>query len=67
MKKNQRLPRPILTPSTKAEKGDHDVSVSRDEILAMGAHRRRRTSIAPPRCARALFAFGQQERAAPRA
>jgi phosphoribosylaminoimidazole-succinocarboxamide synthase len=25
-----------LTPSTKAEKGDHDVSVSREEILAMG-------------------------------
>ena len=27
---------PILTPSTKAAKGDHDVSVSRDELLAMG-------------------------------
>ena len=36
MKKNQRLPRPILTPSTKAAKGDHDVSVSREELLAMG-------------------------------
>jgi phosphoribosylaminoimidazole-succinocarboxamide synthase len=36
MKKNQPLPRPILTPSTKAAKGDHDVSVSRDELLAMG-------------------------------
>lgn len=36
MKKNQRLPRPILTPSTKAAKGDHDVSVSKDELLAMG-------------------------------
>lgn len=36
MKKHQRLEKPILTPSTKAEKGDHDVSVSRDEILAMG-------------------------------
>src|SRR5260221_8056374 len=34
--KNQKLERPILTPSTKAEKGDHDVSGSRDEILAMG-------------------------------
>ena len=33
MKKNQRLPAPILTPSTKAEKGDHDVSASREEIL----------------------------------
>jgi len=37
MKKNQRLPKAILTPSTKAEKGDHDRSVSREEILAMGA------------------------------
>ncbi|HEX7843789.1 MAG TPA: phosphoribosylaminoimidazolesuccinocarboxamide synthase [Kofleriaceae bacterium] len=36
MRKNQPLPHPILTPSTKAAKGDHDVSVSRDELLAMG-------------------------------
>jgi phosphoribosylaminoimidazole-succinocarboxamide synthase len=36
MRKNQPLPAPILTPSTKAAKGDHDVSVSRDELLAMG-------------------------------
>jgi len=36
MKKNEPLPRPILTPSTKAAKGGHDVTVSRDELLAMG-------------------------------
>ena len=36
MRKNQRLPAPILTPSTKAAKGDHDVSVSKDELLAIG-------------------------------
>ncbi|HVK87770.1 MAG TPA: phosphoribosylaminoimidazolesuccinocarboxamide synthase [Kofleriaceae bacterium] len=36
MRKNQPLPAPILTPSTKAAKGDHDVSVSRAELLAMG-------------------------------
>ena len=36
LKKNDKLPHPILTPSTKAAKGDHDVSVSRDELLAMG-------------------------------
>jgi len=36
MTKNQKLPKPILTPSTKAAKGDHDVSVSKDELLAMG-------------------------------
>ena len=36
LKKNQKLDRPILTPSTKAEVGEHDVSASREEILAMG-------------------------------
>lgn len=36
MKKNQALPTPILTPSTKAAKGGHDISVSRTELLAMG-------------------------------
>ena len=29
MKPHQKLPRPILTPSTKAPKGEHDMSVSR--------------------------------------
>ncbi|MEM9188318.1 MAG: phosphoribosylaminoimidazolesuccinocarboxamide synthase [Myxococcota bacterium] len=36
LRKHQRLDAPILTPSTKAAKGDHDVSASRAEILAMG-------------------------------
>ena len=36
LKKHQKLPEPILTPSTKAQQGDHDVSASREEILAMG-------------------------------
>ncbi|HRC56689.1 MAG TPA: phosphoribosylaminoimidazolesuccinocarboxamide synthase [Kofleriaceae bacterium] len=36
MVKNQQLPEAILTPSTKAAKGGHDVSVSRQELLAMG-------------------------------
>ena len=34
--KNQKLPTPILTPTTKAPKGEHDVSGSREEILATG-------------------------------
>ena len=34
LKKHQRLPAPILTPTTKAPKGEHDVSGSREEILA---------------------------------
>jgi phosphoribosylaminoimidazole-succinocarboxamide synthase len=37
LKKHEKLPAPILTPSTKAEKGGHDISASRDEILKMGA------------------------------
>ena len=36
MTKNQKLPQAILTPSTKAAKGDHDISVSREELLALG-------------------------------
>ena len=35
LKKHQKLAEPILTPSTKAAKGDHDVSASRAEILAL--------------------------------
>lgn len=37
LKKNQRLARPLLTPATKAPKGEHDVSASRDEIVRSGA------------------------------
>jgi phosphoribosylaminoimidazole-succinocarboxamide synthase len=33
LKKHARLPEPILTPSTKAPHGDHDISASRAEIL----------------------------------
>ncbi len=36
LKKNQKLDKPILTPSTKAEHGDHDESVSREQILERG-------------------------------
>lgn len=58
MRKNQKLERPILTPSTKAEKGDHDRSVSRDEVLAMGALTSAEFDRAAEMCAR-VFAFGQ--------
>ncbi len=37
LKKDQKLDHPIITPSTKAAKGGHDISVSRKEILEMGA------------------------------
>ena len=59
MRKNQRLERPLLTPSTKAEKGAHDQSVSREEILAMGALSAEDFDAAAEMCAR-LFAFGQE-------
>ncbi|MFO0550193.1 MAG: phosphoribosylaminoimidazolesuccinocarboxamide synthase [Polyangiaceae bacterium] len=36
LRKNDPLPAPILTPSTKAPKGGHDISVSRAELLAEG-------------------------------
>lgn len=36
LKRDQKLEKPILTPSTKAEKGDHDESVSREDILSRG-------------------------------
>jgi phosphoribosylaminoimidazole-succinocarboxamide synthase len=37
LRKHERLPEPILTPSTKAAKGGHDVSLGRDAILAQTA------------------------------
>lgn len=36
LKKDQRLEKPILTPSTKAEKGDHDESVAPEVLLERG-------------------------------
>jgi len=36
MKKDQKFPQPILTPSTKAEHGAHDESVSGEEIVKRG-------------------------------
>jgi phosphoribosylaminoimidazole-succinocarboxamide synthase len=58
LRENERLPEPILTPSTKAPKGGHDVSASRDEILARG-HVREGDFDEAARMAMALFAFGQ--------
>jgi phosphoribosylaminoimidazole-succinocarboxamide synthase len=58
MRKNQKLDKPILTPSTKAAKGGHDQSVSRGEILASGALSADDFDRAGEMCAR-IFAFGQ--------
>jgi len=36
MKENDKFPKPIITPATKAEKGDHDEDISREEIIQRG-------------------------------
>ena len=36
LKENDKFPSPIITPSTKADNGDHDEDISREEILAQG-------------------------------
>jgi phosphoribosylaminoimidazole-succinocarboxamide synthase len=57
--KHERLPSNIVTPSTKAPKGGHDLSVSKDELYARGL-------VDPETFERlesqalALFAFGQR-------
>lgn len=62
MRKHHRLERPIITPSTKAEKGGHDESVSREELL-------RRTDLTEAQFdemaeyALGLFGYGTQEAA----
>ncbi|MCA9968739.1 MAG: phosphoribosylaminoimidazolesuccinocarboxamide synthase, partial [Anaerolineales bacterium] len=58
LRKNDKLPRPIITPTTKAAHGGHDEQLTREEILARGI-------ISPDlwvqieRAALALFARGQ--------
>ncbi len=58
LQQHQKLPEPLLTPSTKAMHGDHDVSASREEILAQGQISARDFDEAAE-YAKALFAFGQ--------
>jgi phosphoribosylaminoimidazole-succinocarboxamide synthase len=36
MKENDKFPQPIITPATKAEMGDHDEDISREDILDRG-------------------------------
>ncbi|MBN1993250.1 MAG: phosphoribosylaminoimidazolesuccinocarboxamide synthase [Anaerolineae bacterium] len=59
LQKNDQLPHPIITPTTKAEYGGHDEQLTRDEIIGQGL-------VAPPlwekveEVALALFDRGQQ-------
>ncbi|MDT0650994.1 phosphoribosylaminoimidazolesuccinocarboxamide synthase [Autumnicola edwardsiae] len=36
MQENDKFPTPIITPATKAEKGDHDEDISREDIIKRG-------------------------------
>ncbi|MDV7187274.1 phosphoribosylaminoimidazolesuccinocarboxamide synthase [Lutibacter sp. TH_r2] len=36
MKENDKFPEPIITPATKAEDGDHDEDISKEDIIAKG-------------------------------
>src|SRR5260221_11852832 len=59
LRKHQKLPEPILTPSTKAAHGDHDVSASRAEILKLTQMPAADFDAAADMAMR-LFAFGQR-------
>jgi phosphoribosylaminoimidazole-succinocarboxamide synthase len=58
MRKNQRLPKALLTPSTKAEKGGHDESVSREQLLERGIIDVQTFDQLAAMCEK-MFAFGQ--------
>ncbi len=59
MRHNQVLPEPLLTPSTKAAGGAHDISVSREELISSGAVSARDFDEASE-MVHALFAHGQR-------
>lgn len=62
LRKNQPLSRPILTPTTKAEKGEHDANASRAELIARGLISAEDFDAAAA-IAETLFAFGQKRAA----
>ncbi|MBN4059226.1 phosphoribosylaminoimidazolesuccinocarboxamide synthase [Endomicrobium sp. AH-315-J14] len=59
LKKNDKLEKPILTPSTKAPRGEHDKSLSR-EALIEGKHISAEDFDAAAEIAMRLFDFGQK-------
>jgi phosphoribosylaminoimidazole-succinocarboxamide synthase len=58
MRKNQPLPAPLVTPSTKAAKGGHDETVSRQDLADRGLIDPRTFDELEALCLR-MFAFGQ--------
>lgn len=62
MKKNQPLPKALITPTTKAEKGGHDENVTRDQLHERGLVDRDTFDTLAKMCLE-LFAFGQKRAA----
>ncbi len=60
LRKHEPLPEPLLTPTTKAEKGSHDELVSREEAIARGLISARDYDAAAA-IAHALFAEGTRQ------
>ncbi len=59
MRAHQELPEPLLTPTTKAEQGQHDELASREELIARGVISAEHYDVAAE-IARLLFAEGQK-------
>lgn len=59
MKENDPFPEPIITPATKAEKGDHDEDISREDIIERGLVPREEYEILE-RYTRELFRRGSE-------
>jgi phosphoribosylaminoimidazole-succinocarboxamide synthase len=59
LRKHERLPQALLTPTTKAPRGEHDELTSRDEILRRGTLDEETFDACADLCA-ALFAEGQR-------
>ena len=59
LRKHERLPEPLLTPTTKAEHGSHDEPASRAELIARGAIREAHFDAASALTAK-LFAAGSR-------
>ena len=62
MKKNQRLPKSLLTPTTKAEKGAHDENITREGLISRGLIDAKTFDELAQMCAR-MFEFGQKRAA----
>jgi phosphoribosylaminoimidazole-succinocarboxamide synthase len=60
MKKNQPLPKALLTPTTKAEKGAHDENITREGLISRGLLDAKTFDYLAELCAK-MFAYGQKK------